>query len=123
MTDMVNHPSHYTHGSIECIDVVENTSFSIGNAVKYVYRRNHKNSLVQDLQKAVWYLEREASRWEANPKTGGISLETGLAIAGLNILTEEESDAKIKSFYIWVASALYYNDPKHLRKAAQVLQK
>ena len=38
--DPVNHPSHYTDGSIEVIDFIEdkNLPFHLGNAVKYINR-------------------------------------------------------------------------------------
>lgn len=62
--DMVNEPPHYRkHPSgIECIQVTEHMSFNCGNAVKYIWRSDHKGSKVQDLQKAKWYIEREIAR-------------------------------------------------------------
>lgn len=69
--DIVNKPSHYTYGKIEIIDIVEqvtaayptNIAFSIGNALKYICRAPFKNG-VEDLKKAVWYLERAIKKWE-----------------------------------------------------------
>ena len=63
--DMVNSPSHYTQGSIECIDAIEQVvsgldgmeAMCTGNAIKYLWRWKHKNG-VEDLKKAVWYLQR-----------------------------------------------------------------
>jgi hypothetical protein len=57
MTDMVNHPPHYlAHPSgLECIDVTRGMTFTVGNAVKYVWRTDLKNGR-QDLEKALWYL-------------------------------------------------------------------
>lgn len=62
--DGVNHPAHYTdHPSgIECIRITEHLNFCIGNAVKYLWRAGRKGDAVQDLRKAVWYIEREISR-------------------------------------------------------------
>lgn len=63
--DPVNHPSHYTsHPSgIECITITEHFNFNIGNAIKYIWRAGLKSSSnIQDLQKAVWYLNREIER-------------------------------------------------------------
>lgn len=62
-TDNVNHPQHCTsHPSgVECIDITEHMNFCIGNAVKYLWRADLKNG-VEDLQKAVWYINREISR-------------------------------------------------------------
>ena len=64
MTDAVNHPKHYTEhpSGIECIDVVEPMLFNRGNAIKYIWRAGSKGKEVEDLQKAVWYLEREIKR-------------------------------------------------------------
>lgn len=64
--DPINHPSHYTHGTIEPIDVIEDwqLSFSAGNAVKYIARHQHKGTAIQDLKKASWYLNREIERLE-----------------------------------------------------------
>jgi hypothetical protein len=63
MSEQVNHPAHYNqNGSIECIDVVENMRFNLGNAIKYIWRCEDKGNKVQDLKKAIWYLEREIQR-------------------------------------------------------------
>lgn len=62
--DLVNHPIHYTHGGIECIDA---TKAAFGSdelkvyckiaAFKYLWRADHKGGL-QDIQKANWYLNK-----------------------------------------------------------------
>jgi hypothetical protein len=63
-SDAVNHPSHYQGNKFEAIDIIEdyNLNFNLGNAVKYILRAGKKNDLKEDLQKAVWYLQREISR-------------------------------------------------------------
>lgn len=63
--DMVNSPSHYTQGSIECIDAIAQVvkdldgmeAMCTGNAIKYLWRWKHKNG-VEDLRKAQWYVQR-----------------------------------------------------------------
>jgi hypothetical protein len=62
--DVVNHPTHYTHGTYECIDVMEDCfgkeavqHFCLLNAFKYLWRTNHKNGL-EDIKKARWYLDK-----------------------------------------------------------------
>lgn len=62
--DMVNHPPHYTgHPSgVECIQITEHMGFCLGNAVKYIWRADLKSDAIEDLRKAVWYIEREISR-------------------------------------------------------------
>ena len=65
ITDPVNHPSHYTTGTIECIDAIEASmtpeefrGYLKGCAVKYIWRYRHKGNEAQDLDKALWYLKR-----------------------------------------------------------------
>jgi hypothetical protein len=65
----VNHPSHYTWlpKGLEVIDITENLNFSLGNAVKYILRANHKHDEpLTDLRKAAWYINREIERLEAD---------------------------------------------------------
>lgn len=59
----VNHPDHYLQSTgFEVIDVIEawDLNFCLGNAVKYIARAGIKNpqKKKQDLEKAVWYVER-----------------------------------------------------------------
>ena len=64
MSDNVNHPRHYTtHPSgVECIQITEHMGFNLGNAVKYIWRADLKGKQVEDLRKAVWYINREIER-------------------------------------------------------------
>jgi hypothetical protein len=65
MHDPVNHPAHYTgHPSgVECIDITQSMNFCLGNAIKYLWRADLKHdSAVEDLEKAVWYIQREIKR-------------------------------------------------------------
>ena len=64
--EMVNHPSHYNMGKYEAIDVIEdwNLNFNLGNAIKYISRAGHKDDIVQDLKKSLWYIGREIQRLE-----------------------------------------------------------
>jgi len=62
--DLVNHPSHYTDGNIECIEAIEAQltpeeyrGYLKGNVAKYVWREKNKGG-IQSLQKAQWYLTR-----------------------------------------------------------------
>ena len=58
--DNVNHPAHYCDGGIETIDFIEakGLDYHLGNACKYISRAGKKDDAVQDIQKAVWYLNR-----------------------------------------------------------------
>ena len=60
--DLVNHPSHYTNGHIECIDAMVSAfgteqvrAYCKINAFKYIWRCDHKNG-DEDVEKAIWYL-------------------------------------------------------------------
>ena len=65
MPDMANHPPHYERNGIECIDAMRASQgdgvvrdFCVCNAFKYIWRNSHKGTSVQDLEKAVWYLNK-----------------------------------------------------------------
>ena len=66
--EAINHPSHYADGKIEVIDFIEDKklNFILGNVVKYVARAGKKDKCkeLEDLKKALWYLEREISNYE-----------------------------------------------------------
>ena len=69
MSDMVNHPSHYTkHPSgVEAIQVTRHMNFNLGNAMKYIWRAGLKDDAIQDLEKAVFYLNDEIARLGGTP--------------------------------------------------------
>lgn len=59
--DLVNHPTHYTFGRFEVIDVLQDwfpDDPLLWQVVKYLARARHKNNFLQDLQKAQFYLNR-----------------------------------------------------------------
>lgn len=67
--EAVNHPNHYHPGTYEAINVIEawNLDFCLGNAIKYISRLGRKSDSsltqkeknIEDLKKAIWYLNRE----------------------------------------------------------------
>jgi len=65
--DPVNHPKHYTsHPSgVECIEITEHMIFNLGNATKYIWRADSKSHPIEDIEKAIWYLNREIERRKA----------------------------------------------------------
>jgi hypothetical protein len=68
--DKINHPSHYNSGNarcscgrrIECIDITRHLNFNIGNAIKYLWRAEHKGARLEDLKKAAWYINDEIQK-------------------------------------------------------------
>lgn len=77
MAERVNHPPHYNAGGIECIDALEAATsglqgieaFCTANAIKYLWRWKLKNG-EEDLQKAVWYINRLIQRAGADSAAG-----------------------------------------------------
>lgn len=70
--DVVNHPSHYTFGKIEVIDMIDSAGwlpeFCAGNAIKYIMRHQHKGKKIEDLKKARWYLDKLIEAYEKEDK-------------------------------------------------------
>ena len=66
--EFVNHPKHYAGKKFEVIDIIEDYSlnFNLGNSLKYLLRAGHKDDYVQDLKKAIWYLNREIETYNSN---------------------------------------------------------
>ena len=74
--DKVNHPSHYTWlkdlCGIEVIDITRHMDFNLGNSIKYILRSGHKKEegytdkqkTIEDLKKAIWYIEDEIKMLE-----------------------------------------------------------
>ena len=75
-TDEVNHPSHYNQYTFEAIDIIDEVApkypievaMEIGNAIKYLLRAPFKGRLIQDLNKAVWYINRAIDNLEKSEK-------------------------------------------------------
>lgn len=79
--DAVSHPSHYTwlkeKCGIEVIDITRHLDFDLGNAIKYILRAGRKPlksenksdfhaGTIQDLKKAIWYLNDKIKMLEKN---------------------------------------------------------
>ena len=68
--EMVNNPEHYGGATniYEAIKVIEawGLDFHLGNTVKYISRAGKKdtNKELQDLKKALWYLQRKIDNLE-----------------------------------------------------------
>lgn len=77
----VEHPKHYTsHPSgVECITITEHYNFCIGNAIKYLWRAGLKQDAdktaldkeVEDLNKAIWYIQRHIKSITARESSDG----------------------------------------------------
>ena len=67
--DVVNNPIWYTsHPSgIECIEITKHENFLVGNAIKYIMRHRYKGKPIEDLEKAVWYLNKQIEMYKGEP--------------------------------------------------------
>lgn len=80
--DNVDHPSHYTQhpSGIECIEITRHYCFSIGNAIKYLWRAGLKKDAsmddkmkeVEDLRKAIWYINDRIHQLEGPKESNDI---------------------------------------------------
>lgn len=79
--EQVNHPSHYSWlkdlCGVEPIDICRHFGFSVGNALKYLMRKGkvdgdktEKEKRIEDLKKAVFYLQDEIKRLENDKQQG-----------------------------------------------------
>lgn len=71
MDQTVNEPPHYNSGEIECIEYLEDNlseegycGYLEGNVKKYLHRYRYKGKAVEDLKKAIWYLDRLTQVYE-----------------------------------------------------------
>lgn len=62
-SDPIN-PSHYREhpSGVECIQITEHMGFNLGNAIKYVWRADLKGRAIEDLEKSIWYIQREIDK-------------------------------------------------------------
>ena len=73
INDLINNPSHYNTGDIECIDAIQSSmttrqfqGYLKGNVMKYVWRHEYKGKMLDDLRKARWYLNKLIKTHEEN---------------------------------------------------------
>jgi len=105
--DSVHHPQHYTSdpSGVEQIQITRHRNFNIGNAIKYLWRAGLKTDAsqspiekqIEDLRKAVWYIEDEIARIQPAPEPElevvGVVLDGGeLVRAGTTVFRGREVD-------------------------------
>ena len=73
-TDQINRPAHYIacKSGIECIEIVEQLPFCLGNCYKYLHRAGHKGDALTDLKKSYYYARR--AYWRNEQLTDNASL-------------------------------------------------
>lgn len=109
--DSVNHPSHYTQGGKEVIEIIQEVcsidefiGYCKGNILKYLSRRNFKGFYKQDLQKAAWYLDYLSNCVQVPSPTYRVHMNSLIR----QNLPNEVRDSCKKSFIIeWYAADAY----------------
>ena len=106
--EMVNHPSHYNQGGMECIEGLigafgkkEVATFCKINAMKYIWRLGHKDEEAQEIGKIKWYLDKYL---ELTKPPIGVRLDTGEPVYEDDTTISEE------------ATTLLIGKPELLRK-------
>jgi hypothetical protein len=109
--DAVDHPPHYNaHPACEAIELCEELSFNLGNAVKYLWRAGQKGDRRQDLEKAIWYLEREKGRNSQSIKDGELVGER---------IEDQRERRSLDSYSTHITACI----PGHVKKLARVIAK
>ena len=83
---MAKGPSYYQRGPSDVWDFIreQQLNFHLGNAIKYICRAGYKDSKIQDLEKAIHYLQNELEHEE------NLSIRTGEGIP-IQIRGQEQS--------------------------------
>lgn len=117
---LVNHPAHYNNhpSRIEAIDIIENFNFCLGNAFKYIFRYQLKGGS-EDLNKALWYLERQVSSSPLNVFTPNEEL-----LNKAEALIRAEGNKDLKTIYQNIFSYQFEGaHPKVIWESIEILRK
>ena len=117
---LINHPAHYNNhpSRIEAIDIIENFNFCLGNAFKYIFRYQLKGGS-EDLNKALWYLERQVSSSPLNVFTPNEKL-----LNKAEALIRAEGNKDLKTIYQNIFSYQFEGaHPKVIWESIEILRK
>ena len=106
--DKVNHPKHYTNGSVECIDAIASAvigkspleAVCVANIVKYLWRYNAKNGL-EDVLKAKWYLDRLEKVVRSMPEVDSAECRPAPHVDPYNLLGNATAPNRGDGRYEW----------------------
>jgi hypothetical protein len=73
--DIIQKAAHYNQNlsGVECIQIIRSFDFNIGNSFKYLWRSDHKQNLLQDYKKALYYIKDELLTRKTKPQFIGNS--------------------------------------------------
>ena len=117
MIDIINQPPHYTEhpSKIECIEITRHLDFNRGCAIKYLWRCGKKDSVNQELKKAIWYLNDEINNGFGDVN---YSFNTNNKITDkLDTLALYQTDQERKLFNLIIFGA-----HRHLQQAIKIIE-
>lgn len=116
MQDNINSPKHYNQGNIECIDFIEEVNLdkssvmagSLANVIKYLWRYEDKENPVEDIKKALWYMDRAIFAYHRGyDKTNDLHKDFS-KLADANILVQKTKNELEASLIILIFTNLFY---------------
>ena len=114
----VNHPIHYNQHAVEAIEIIENFNFCLGNAIKYIMRYPYKEGS-QDLNKALWYLERQV-----NSSISRVITPERKLLNNIELLIRSEGNKDLKVVYQNIFSYQFEGGhPKVIWESIEILRK
>ena len=114
--DSVNHPKHYTSDDcgVEAIEVTSLLPACISNAVKYVWRCGKKDEDLQELNKALWYINYSID----NDLTSFVDqLSDSLEFQSL---VEKVKSSWVGNKYMFI-DAVYWGNQETMKKAIELM--
>lgn len=123
MSEKVNHPEHYNRhpSGIEAIDICEHMCFNLGNAFKYLFRYHLKGG-VQDIHKAIWYLNRQRTLKEIPILSENIYAGSPIRMKMKEFLKCEDNIKAYNVFQLIFRCQFYGGHSEDLERAVDYLQ-
>ena len=116
--EMVNHPSHYCQGDMECIDGLigafgrnEVAIFCKINAMKYIWRLGHKDDEAQEIGKIKWYLDKYL---ELTKPPIGVRFDTGEPVFESVVATSVEAPTALYGKPELLKKGLIYREAENV---------
>lgn len=114
--DAIHHPKHYTSDDcgVEAIEVTSLLPACISNAVKYVWRCGKKDEDLQELKKALWYINYSIDN-DLPSFVDGLSDSLGF-----QELVEKVKSHWVGNKYMFI-DAVYWGNQETMKKAIELM--
>lgn len=112
--EKVAHPWHYNaHPSgVECIEIARKFPFALGCAIKYLWRFRYKGSPVEDLKKAIWYLN-DAKKYRSAIRESDEFITARLLV---DRFSSQEADKRISDTLKYICTCDFENATRQLEE-------